>query len=340
MDGRGEALDARAPVARAQEGKVARAQEGKAGAQEGKAGRAQEGNAALASAPGWMLASAMAATPQTGTTVLVRVPGLGLQEWERAHGVPGKRAFDAFRAEGAVWSGPSLTEIEEAVRVRLDWAGREPAPRLHWWAEDALAGNEATRGQLSFGPADEAVVLTWSGAAARRGALSARDALSAALWLQRPDEMRWEEVIEILDLSRTENVAFRRLSDPEHPLVRFRSSFLRDKRRATLALYLNATERPRLLRLDLELARDFERHVRPLARKMREEGEAAYLGVRIENSGSSVAGRIDRILQSLLAESAPGTSILVDGTDSTDPFLAYWGPEPARSVRLRELLGP
>jgi len=266
--------------------------------------------------------------------LVVRLSGLGREDWQHAHGVPEKRAYDHFLAHGTILD-PS--KLSPGLVARLDRWSDLPYQDL-LWLERAGSGDTSaafdsagSAGRVSFGATEQQVEVAWRGPAARRVVLEAQADLEEALWLNRPDVVRWEEVVEILDLTRTENQAFRRLTDESHPLVRFRSTFLRDKRRASLALYLNARYRPRMLRFDISLPEVFGKVVEPFAENIAasrrgEEGDGRYFAARVRNSIPSVAGRVDRILQSLYAEAAPDTWVILDARDSSDPFVAWVGP--------------
>ncbi len=268
--------------------------------------------------------------------ILVRLSGLERGDWEHAHGVQGKRAYDHFLKSGQILPAGQLPP--EFVD-RLDLWSSDRGGNLLWLGEDvppkAEAGGSFLSGRVPMGSIGQRVYVDWQGEVARARVLEAIPVLENALWLNRPDVVRWEEVVEILDLTRTENHAFRNLTATDHPLVRFRSTFLQDKRAASLALYLNRKHRPPFLRLELNLLSVFVGVVQPFAAEL-SEADARYFAARVRNSMPSVAGRVDRILQSLYAEASDDTWVVVDARDSADPFVAWVGPR--YGLRTKDVL--
>jgi hypothetical protein len=164
--------------------------------------------------------------------------------------------------------------------------------------------------------------------------------------------MRWEEVVEILDLTAVENRAFQLQRDGAGPFAELRRAFLRDKSGANLAIYLAGTRRPPALIWSLELSSAFEETIVPLAAAAAagatiaptraapsaiesafmdpaqlEESRRRLFARRLLASRGRVYARCDRVLLSLSVDAQRGSLLVVDARDSRDPFVAVLGAD-------------
>ncbi|MCA9726255.1 MAG: hypothetical protein KC729_01125 [Candidatus Eisenbacteria bacterium] len=292
-----------------------------------------------------MLASLFAA-PAWGQLVYVEVPGARRSAWENADGVLGRRFIETCRTEGTILDPKSLPAGATAI---LDGWRRDARDRVvcrpgNPARSEAPAAAPGAR-TLALGPEGHRVPLLWYGDGAAESRLLADLRAGLESWLQEPEDLRWEEVGEMLDLSREENTAFRRLEQPDHPLFRLREAFADDKRRANLALYLLRRTRPDAIGLSLDLGSVFETPVRAFWTELLEEralpshlpdgeqiadaalptrlaAERRFFARRLEASRGRIYGRLDRIFQSLYGELTPSGVLVIDGRDSQEPFVA------------------
>jgi hypothetical protein len=283
-------------------------------------------------------------------------PGAEWARWLDTDGVPGHRGIDRWLRQGWMLRPDELSADECA---QLDAWVTHAGSDLLWIGEEAIAvapassqiestgpdGVPAPRrraGLLPLGSGEGEVLLRWEGVPARAGL----DHLSREThaWLEGNRRLRWEEAVEILDLSSRENRAFQVLSDPANPYHRLRSTFVADKAAANLGIYLLGTRRPPALVWRLGLVRVFENGPALLARdvlatdphpaaisgdsvgslgaqRLEEARNRLFCG-RVLASRGRVYGRCDRILLSLAVEGARGALLIVDGRDSADPFVA------------------
>jgi hypothetical protein len=292
--------------------------------------------------------------------VVVGWPRAELARWEDADGVVGRRLADLCRLEGWILRPEELHRDEAAL---LAAAERETGDDLVW-----RAGTDGGTGYLPLGVDEGVVPLRWEGTLPPGE--PARLEAESKPWLASARRMRWEEVVEILDLTAEENRAFQLQRDGAGPFASIRAAYLRDKSGANVAIYLAGTRRPRALLWRLELNRAFEETVSPLAASLLAEPLPAILAARgagappgdardpgardaarrrlfarrLLASRSRVYGRADRILLSLAAEAPRGTMLIVDARDSRDPFVAVLvvgqrlGRSTDRGSRLRDRL--
>ena len=291
-----------------------------------------------------------------GSLVVVVWPGAERARWLDTDGVPGHRGIDRWLRHGWMLRPDDLSADEG---TRLDaWVARAGSDLL-WIGEEAIAVAPAysrarstgpgsvpaprpRTGLLLLGSRDSEVFLRWEGVPA--GAGLDRLSRETHAWLDGNRRLRWEEAVEILDLSSRENGAFQVLSDPANPFYRLRSTFVADKAAANLGIYLLGTRRPSALVWRLGLVRAFENGPALLARdvlatnplpaampgdslgsfgvqRLEQARNRLFCG-RVLASRGRVYGRCDRILLSLAVEGARGALLIVDGRESADPFVA------------------
>lgn len=280
--------------------------------------------------------------------IYVRVRSASLADWQHADGVPGRRFIDEVGRTGSLIPE---TECGSELRARLEsLASAAGSDLLCSGCRPFLAPG----GMLWMGPPEAGLWVrdpSGSGADGRSpSAISYEDlGETAKLWCDREPRMRWEEVVEVLDLSTAENLSFR-LSDAE-PWRALRNAYIRDKAAANLAIYLTGRSRPRLLALSLELPRVFADDLRPRteawtqearplsgandlpprwtpplhADEARRSADRRFLAARVRGSEDRIYGRVDRILQSLFIEAEATDLLLVDARGGTDGFVAVLG---------------
>lgn len=243
----------------------------------------------------------------------------------------GTDAFDLLVGSSGAMSGglPAGSSIE--VRRPTRGANDPQANR----------GNDGTVPAwrtLVLGPSSAPIRVAWNGD--RAEASLERVQSGDEPWLSDAKTLRWEEVVELLELNRKENVAFRNLGEPNHPLTRFREAFLRDKRTANLALYCLASARPAAVALHLDLASSYENDVLDLVAPalanelprdierledasagMRDAAESRFFAERVHASAGRVYGRLDRTFQSLRAELPRGSLLVIDARGGREPFV-------------------
>lgn len=304
-------------------------------------------------APGLAVAALLAASGVPGLAAEVEAPVLlvvwpqaELSRWQDSDGVPGRRFFDLCRRDGWILR-PAELSGEEAKA--LHWAGQRAGDDLLWRAAGGDGG-----GFLVLGRGDGAVHLRWEGVPPAGDPSRLEDESRA--WLPSTRRMRWEEVVEILDLTAGENRAFQEQREEGNAFGLVRAAYLRDKTAANVSIYLAGTRRPRALTWRLALTEAFESSLVPLVQQALsasrygsaeraipasldslrtdpdsfEEARRRLFGLRLLASRSRVYGRCDRILLSLSAEAPRGTLLLVDARASNDPFVAV--------VRVKEKL--
>jgi hypothetical protein len=307
---------------------------------------------------------------RAASLVVVVWPGAERARWLDTDGVPGHRGIDRWLRQGWMLRPDELSADECA---RLDALVAHAGIDLLWIGEEAISvapassqagstgpdGVPAPRrraGLLPLGSGDGEVHLRWEGVPARAGL----DHLSREThaWLEGSRRLRWEEAVEILDLSSRENLAFQILGDPANPYYQLRSTFVADKAAANLGIYLLGTRRPPALVWRLGLVRAFENGPALLARdvlatdplpvaipgcpvgsfgaqRLEQARNRLFCG-RVLASRGRVYGRCDRILLSLAVEGARGALLIVDGRESADPFVAVLrvnDPLPAADSR-------
>jgi hypothetical protein len=169
--------------------------------------------------------------------------------------------------------------------------------------------------------------------------------------------LRWEEVEEFLSLSATQNLAVRTMPpSPEHPIWRLRRAYRTDKFFANAAVYFGRTGGAERLFLTTELVGAYEMDLIPWSERLLQEiqpqegedpdGTRAQRRLflrRLRSSTPRVYGRFDRLLQSLQATWGRRAVIVVDASDSPDPFVAVhapirWPRKDTPPTDLRELL--
>lgn len=199
------------------------------------------------------------------TRVWIRCPEARLSAWNACDGAAGSRFVDLCRRDGWILPESVLVtaELPEAPSSGTDllWSGRG-GPSVGW---------------VGLGPGDDPIILEW-----RR--LSSSDAprdleRESRAWLSGGPRIRWEEVVEVLDVTPGENLAFRNLQDTDHPLFAVRSAFLRDKRVASLALYL-LTLHPGEIGCSLELTRAYEDRAIPFFTAVVRDEASAFQSAR------------------------------------------------------------
>jgi len=304
-------------------------------------------------------ASSGRGAPAAQTLIYVALPGVERAAFLDPDGVLERRFADALARTGWFLEGETLSDAES---TGLDaWRDAVGDGLL-------LLAPEYPDRTLYLGPDPGGVAIQTRGEG--QAEPLSRLAEESRIWLDRADRLRWEEVVECLDLTTEENLAFRNLALDEDPLgavapsrsdgaqlqtpaalARLKQAFLRDKRVANLALYLGRTRRPAAtgLRLDLaaahgELAAALEVQgsraeadlvgselptdarglpsLRAAAPELREAADQARFRARVIQSGARIAGRCDRVLQSLLAEAETGTWLVVDARAGAQPFVA------------------
>jgi hypothetical protein len=280
--------------------------------------------------------------------VVVGWPQAELARWEDSDGVVARRFVDLCRRYGWILRPEELMPDEIAA---LDAVAAQTGEDLVW-----RGSASASSGFLPLGTGDGLVPLRWEGDLPP-GEPGRVESESRA-WLASARRIRWEEVVEMLDLTGAENRAFQQQRDGAGLFSPIRAAYLRDKSGANLAIYLVGTRRPHALLWRLELNRAFEETVVPLAHGLLVEtaadptrspmvasgalanGDPSALDAahrrlfarRLLASRSRVYGRSDRILLSLAAEAPRGTTLIVDARASNDPFIA--------AFRVGERLGP
>jgi hypothetical protein len=302
------------------------------------------------------------ARPQAGGTppphlIFVEVPGAALAGWEDCDGVRGRRFVEACGADGWILRPRDLHGAEPGL---LDAWRRRIGGDVLWLAraEPAAPGDlrlEAAsgRGLLWLGPPGDELLVRYRGLPPGKRANRMLDEVRAGVGesLGGAAELRWEEVVEMLDLTSSENLALRRLEDPMHPFARLTEAFVRDKRAANVGLYLLGFRPPAVLGMRLDLPGLYETEIVPFCRELaassavpstltagdpestsvasepaeiREAIERRFFARRILASRGRVYGRLDRILQSLAGESPRGAVLVVDALLSPDPFVAVY----------------
>jgi len=309
-------------------------------------------------------ASASASATPPPPTVVLRVPGLTRSAWEQCDGVEGRRFYDRCVAEGRLLAADAL---DPALLEWLDgwsFALRERGPCVLW--QDAVepgtqlpsaeaASAEPERPPHRFGDETTGFALH-----ADFGAPIDRLVVESRGWLPDEPRLRWEEAIEILELTRAENDAFRRLesvSGPSARLGRLRDAFTRDKGMSNLGIWILGAHRPAGVGWSLSLLFAFEdaesvltaealrsaettAHESPPPRSSdgalafadlgpegRDLAERRFFASRVAASGGRVRGRVDRIFQSIAAIAPRGLLLVIDARESDDPFVALWSPD-------------
>ena len=155
--------------------------------------------------------------------------------------------------------------------------------------------------------------------------------------------LRWEEVEEILSLSPEQNRAVRNLpASPEHPIWRLRRAYSADKFLANAALFFGRTAGAQRVFLIQEIVRVYEDDLLPWSEALlraspaeeggdaaRFEAERRFFLRRLRSSTPRVYSRLDRLLQSIgTAWGVPAAVVVLDASDSPDPFVAVRAPIP------------
>lgn len=308
-------------------------------------------------------------SPPGQTLIYVALPGAERAAFLDPDGVIDRRFADDLARTGWLIEGENLSAAETEA---LDGWRTAVADGL------LLIAPRFSDRALYLGPEAGGVTIRTRGEGHDEPLAHLAD--ESRIWLDRLDRLRWEEVVECLDLTTQENLAFRnleleagaRLGTPD-ALTALKQAFLRDKRVANLALYLGRTRRPAAtgLRLDLAAAHgalteslhagggkgetDLGTQALPTDARglpslraaspaQREAASQARFRARVLQSGSRIAGRCDRVLQSLLAEAENGTWLVIDARETARPFVAVarkgssLGTPAARAALLPGLL--
>lgn len=289
-------------------------------------------------------------------TVVLRVPGFTRSAWEECDGVEGRRFYDRCMAEGTLLAADTVDPAMIAWLDHWSLALRENGPCV-LWRDAAAPGTQlpppkAERPPHHFGDETTGFVLH-----ADDGAQVERLVQESRGWLPDESRLRWEEAIEILELTRAENDAFRRLqsvSGPSARLVRLRDAFTRDKGMSNLGIWIVGAHRPAGVGWSLSLLSAFEEaesaltveafrsiettpHASPppstsdgalafsdLDPVALDLAERRFFAARVAASGGRVHGRVDRIFQSIAAIAPRGLLLVIDARESDDPFVALW----------------
>lgn len=159
------------------------------------------------------------------------------------------------------------------------------------------------------------------------------------------EELRWEEIEEFLSLSAEQNRAFRSLPPtPEHPLWRMRRAFSADKLFVNAALYYGYQSDAQRIFVVQSLAHVYEDDLLPWSDSLLAatpaiegepgDGEAAsrrFFLRRLRSSAPRIYSRIDRLLMSFHFAWGKEAILVLDASDSSDPFLAVRAPVPLRN---------
>ncbi len=291
--------------------------------------------------------------------LVVSAPSTERDDFLDPDGVLGRRFADQVRRHGWVLPAEQLSSEEIRALDRRRAEGRDDL---------VLSGPGEEERALYLGPSEGGVLVR------AHGKLGVEDPLrdledESRTWLDHADRLRWEEVVEFAHLLPEENLAIRNLALDSSGLGGLKAAFLRDKRAANLALYLMETRAPRVMLLSLhlpaaqaELARDLalgaesalpirlalDAEQRPslasLSVPLRETADGRFFVARMLAAGARVAGRCDRIYQSLAAGAPRGSWIVIDARDAAIPFVAVLragarlGPASERGNDLLEAL--
>lgn len=165
--------------------------------------------------------------------------------------------------------------------------------------------------------------------------------------------LRWEEVEEFLSLGPRENRSLIALPfTPSHPLWRIRRGYEADKLFTNAAIYFGIASGSDRVFLRLELVELFENDLIPWTDGQLDGAaddppgagpDRAFFMRRLRSSDGRVYARCDRIIQSIQQEWSGEVWIVVDASESPDPFLAVRcpgeeGPPLERLARLRDAL--
>lgn len=159
--------------------------------------------------------------------------------------------------------------------------------------------------------------------------------------------LRWEEVEEFLCLAPRENRALLALPfSPSHPLWRIRRAYEGDKLFTNAAIYFGIASAADRLFLRLELAGVYEDDLVPWTDELLAHAppddppgagrEGIFFYRRLRSSDGRVYARCDRIIQSLSQEWGDRAWIVVDASESPDPFLVI-RTESAEGTPLERL---
>lgn len=262
--------------------------------------------------------------------VYVRVPAAEWASWRDADGVPGRRFTDTLAERGQVWTDG---ELAPELKTALAAAARAVGPDLVVDDAEPLVEPGAL---LYLGPADGGFFARSLAVATTESAGSGASTLPARTrtWLDRSDRLRWEEVVEILDLNDSENAAFRALggwgaahvTGPVEGMRSLRRAFLRDKRIANCAIFLLGAAEPSVTAFRLDLGAAFHDSLLVALDRAtpapQDEDAGRFFEARVRGSVGRVYGRLDRIAQSILLESPSDTRLVIDASGGPGGFLA------------------